>query len=59
MQKFEGNPTVESKVMAILTRESRLADHTSSSPCCDSIATPKENGFRKIMQKFKRDPTVG
>jgi hypothetical protein len=22
-------------------------------------SNPKENGFRKLVQKFKRDPTVG
>jgi hypothetical protein len=30
MYKFEGDPTVELKVMAILTRYAGLADQTSS-----------------------------
>jgi len=97
---------VWSKVMAILTSYSSLADQTSSSPRCDSKATPRKmasrnsfknlarfnnwtksygyvnpllksrrpdllvtklgfhinpnkNDFRKLVQNFKRDPTVG
>jgi hypothetical protein len=39
LQKFKRDPTVESKVMCVLTRYSILAHHTSSSPSNDSIAT--------------------
>jgi len=97
MQKFKRGQTIGSKVMAILTRYSSLADKTASSPCSHYIETPrkptsgnscktlrviqrsdrksgwpdllvyelrfhsnpKENGLWKLMQKFKRDPTVG
>jgi hypothetical protein len=50
MQKLERNPTVGSKVMAILTRYSSLADETSSSPSCDSIATPRKTASRKLSK---------
>jgi predicted urease superfamily metal-dependent hydrolase len=39
-QKFKRDPTVGSKVLAILTRHSSLADETSSSLSSDYIETP-------------------
>jgi hypothetical protein len=39
MQNFERDPTVGSKVMAIFTRNSSLADHISLSPYSDYIET--------------------
>jgi hypothetical protein len=45
VQIFEGDPTVGSKVMAILTRYTSLADQTSSSPCRDSISTLRKTAL--------------
>ena len=42
VQKFKRDPMVGWKVMAILTCYSSLDDQTSSSPSCDSIATPRK-----------------
>jgi hypothetical protein len=52
VHKFKRNPMVTSKVMAILTRYSSLADDTSSSPSCDSIATPRKRGFGKSWKNM-------
>jgi hypothetical protein len=42
VQKFKRDLTVWLKVMAILTRYSRLADHISTSPSSDYIETPRK-----------------
>jgi hypothetical protein len=58
MQKFERDPTVGSKVMAILTPYSSLGDQTSSSPNWDTISTPRKTASGNSCKKFKRDPMV-
>jgi len=40
VQKFERDPLVWSKMIAILTRYSSLADHTSTPPSSDYIEIP-------------------
>jgi hypothetical protein len=47
MQKFERDPTVGSKAMAILTRYSSLADQTSTRSC-DAIATPRKTAPKTL-----------
>jgi hypothetical protein len=46
VKKFERHPIVASKVIAILTRYSSLANQISSSPSNDSIATPRKTASR-------------
>jgi hypothetical protein len=59
VQKCEGDPTVGSKVMAILTPYSSLGHLTSSSQSWDSISTRRKTASGNSCKKFKRDPTVG
>ena len=59
VQKFKCNPMVWSKVMAILTRFSSLADQTSTSSSSDYIETPRKTAFENSWKKFEGDTTVG
>jgi hypothetical protein len=52
VQNFKGVPTVRSKVMAILTSYSSLADETSTSPRCDSKATPRKMASRNSCKNL-------
>jgi hypothetical protein len=59
VQKFKFHPMVWSKVMAILTRFSSLADQTSMSSSSDYIETPRKTAFENSWKKFEGDTTVG
>jgi hypothetical protein len=52
VQKFEGDPTVKSKVMATLTYYSSLVEQTSSLPTCDSRSTPTKMAFGKSSKNL-------
>jgi hypothetical protein len=53
VQTFERDPIIGSKVMAILTRYSSLAGHTTSSPSSDSKATPRKTAYGNLSKNLK------
>ena len=50
VKKCEGDPTVVSNVMALLTPYSRLADQTSTSQSRDCIAIPRKTACGKLCK---------
>jgi hypothetical protein len=57
--KFDWDPTVGSKVMAILSRYSNLTGQTSSSQSSDLRVTESKQTMDNHVKIFKRNPTVG
>src|SRR4030065_531108 len=57
VKNLEHDQTVGSKVMALLTRYSSLANQSSSSLSSDCIATLRNTTYENSCKRIKRDPT--